>query len=326
MATNNFAGTLMLLFVIAAFIAVGNVNAVVYSQVNILSNITQISNTYSYSIVLYTITLYNLSGPRFNISLPSNIEGLTGMNGIKTTVYPAGSCHTFPASGGCTLIGVNDAQDGVPITLEYGYYQNYSGRNDSFNSTIYFLPSSFTSSLTITMLLPENAYVPDNAYDVPISTMTPRNGSFKVTWNFVNQSFSDSMGYYINLPFTIQYNLNLPAKKQQTPAYYYYAGIMLAAILSVAAYVGYTYRKRSVRTRRKTRKGNKNMRFMSRVLSSDEKTVLFNINKKGFTYQADIIKNTTFSKVKTSKILSKLSRYGLIKIEQDGRENKIKKI
>lgn len=58
----------------------------------------------------------------------------------------------------------------------------------------------------------------------------------------------------------------------------------------------------------------------------DEMKVLKAISKDKFVYQADVIKTTGFSKVKVSKIISKLFRYGLIKIKPDGRTNKIKRI
>ena len=312
---------------------IGRVNATPYSQVSILDNVTQTSSLYSYSFVHYNITLYNLSRSEFNVSLPSNVENLTLINNnhlnLTERKYPVSDCHTFSLSVGCSIIQINGVKNGNTISFSYDYYQNYSGINDSFNSTIYFMPSSFTSLLVINMILPTGAYLPNNDYNVPAATLTYVNNRFDVKWQFINQSFPNLTNYYIDLPFTIEYNLNIQNKPKANTNYYIYltAGLVLLLIA-----VGLLYFYRYSSKRRKTRPDNTNkrntgkVRFMLDLLNHDEKLVLDTINKNGFTYQSDIIKKTNFSKIKISKIISKLSRYRLIKIKQDGRTNKIKRI
>ncbi|MCL4397320.1 hypothetical protein M1494_03185 [Candidatus Parvarchaeota archaeon] len=303
---------------------VGKANAQPYSQVSIFDNITQVSNLYSYSTVQYTITVYNISSSEFNISLPSNIENLTVLNGLTFKVYPSTDCHTFSVSSGCILVGLYDVVPGKPINLQYNYYQNYSNTNGSFNSTIFFLPSSFTHSLSIKMLLPSGAYIPSGAYEVPSSTITPIGNRFEVSWNLINQSYPNITGYYINLPFAIEYNLKLVSKKPSNQNYYVYI-IPIIVILGVVI-VWYFYRTKSKQSSLKKPKKKSNKKFVTGLLNRDEKTVLAAVDKTGFTYQADIIKKTGFSKIKVSKILSKLTNYKLLKIKQEGRVNKVKRL
>ncbi|MEM0142940.1 MAG: hypothetical protein QXL94_03170 [Candidatus Parvarchaeum sp.] len=301
---------------------VGKANALPYSQVSILDNVTQFSDLYSYSSVQYTITIYNTSASKFNISLPSNIKNLTVLNGLRFNVYPSSYCHTFSVSGGCILVGLDGIKEGVPINLRYEYYQNYSNMNDSFNSTLYFLPSSFTSSLTIKMLLPTGAYIPNGAYEVPSSVITTYGNRFEVSWDLINQSYPNISGYYINLPFEIEYNLTV---KTKPPANYYIYYTLIPIILVIIIVSYFYFVKHKQKYPKKAKKKN-DKRFALNLLNKDEKIVLSAISKKDFTYQSDLIKKTGFSKVKISKILSKLLRYRLLKIKQEGRINKVKRL
>ncbi len=332
----NKSGLLLLFIILVVFLlAVDKANAFPYSQINILDNITQTSGAYSYSSVSYTITMHNLSTSSFNISLPADITNLTALGGAKIIKYPSYDCQVFSTSNSCILVNIENITNNTPITLNYNYYQNYTSTNNSFNSTIYFLPSSFTSSLTIRMLLPESAYVPDNAYYAPgvesIIFSLP-NKRFNVTWGLINQTFSNSAKEYVELPFTIQYNLQIKKTSSQNnldTILTYLVTSIIILILLIVAYFFYKRRKKNGNNSHKMKNPktrNKNLRLMVDILNSDEKLVLNSINKIGFTKQSEIIKKTTFSKVKISKILSKLLRYHLIKIKQEGRENKIKRV
>ena len=322
MKINRFKSMVLLVLILLVLSAVGKSAAMPYSQVNILSNVTQTSNFYSYSTVNYTLTIYNSSNSNFNLSLPLSAKNLTSLNNFK--IYPSSDCHTFSIINGCILVEIENVKDGVPITLQYDYYQNYNTANNSFNSTIYFLPSSFTRSLTIKMLLPNGAYIPTGAYDVPTSTITPIGNHFEVSWNLINQSYPDVTGYYIDLPFTIQYNLVIANKKPSNQNYYLY---IIPIIAFFAVIIGwYFYSNKSKRSSFKTPKKKSNKKFALNLLNRDEKLVLSAVDKKGFTYQADIIKRTGFSKIKVSKILSKLTNYKLLKIKQEGRVNKVKRL
>ena len=325
MKGNKFKYVILLLAVFIVLIMVGKANAQPYSQVNISDNITQTSNLYSYSIVQYSIKLYNISDPEFNISLPSNIDNLTVLGGLKFRIYNSTNCRTPSPSISCVLVEVYNIKAGIPINLKYGYYQNYSNTNGSFNSTLFFFPFSFTRSLNIRMLLPSGAYIPSGAYEVPISTITPFNNRFEVSWDLINQSYINITGYYIDLPFEIEYNLKLVSKKPSNQSYYLYY-IIPIIIFFVAIASWYFYHTNSKKSSLKKTKKKSNKKFILDLLNRDEKTVLAAVNRRGFTYQADIIKNTGFSKIKVSKILSKLMNYKLIKIKQEGRVNKVKRL
>ena len=326
MKANKFKYVILLLTVFIVLIMVGKANAQPYSQVSIFDNITQTSNFYSYSMVQYTITLYNVSASEFNISLPSNIFNLTALGGLKFKVYPSKDCHTFSVSNGCILIGLYNVTPGAPINLQYRYYQNYSSTNNSFNSTIFFLPSSFTRSLSIKMLLPSGAYIPSDAYDEPSSTITSVGNHFEISWNLINQSYPNITGYYIDLPFTIEYNLKFVSKKPSDENYYLYYIVILIIIFLAAVIIWYFYHSKYKRSSSNKPKKKPNKKFILDLLNRDEKAVLAAVNKIGFTYQADIIKKTGFSKIKVSKILSKLTNYKLLKIKQEGRVNKVKRL
>jgi len=324
MKGNKFIYVILLSTVVIVLITVGKANAQPYSQVSIFDNVTQTSNLYSYSTVHYNITIYNTSASEFNISLPSNIENLTVFNGLTFKVYPSTDCHTFSVSSSCILVDLHNIKAGTPINMQYEYYQNYSDTNGSFNSTIFFLPSSFTRSLSIRMLLPEGAYIPTGAYKVPSLTITPLSNHFEVLWNLINQSYPNITGYYIDLPFTIEYNLKLVSKKPSNQNYYVY---IIPIIIFLAIAIGwYFYHINKGKNHLKKPKKNSNKKFAINLLNRDEKTVLAAINRHGFTYQADIIKKTGFSKIKVSKILSKLVNYKLLKIKQEGRVNKVKRL
>ncbi|MGC8533574.1 MAG: helix-turn-helix transcriptional regulator [Candidatus Parvarchaeum sp.] len=324
MEGNKFRYAILLLAIVMVLIMVGKANAQPYSQVNIFDNVTQSSNFYSYSMVQYTLTLYNTSSSEFNISLPSNIENLSVLNGLKFKVYPNTDCHTFSVSSSCILVQIYNIKQGIPINLRYDYYQNYSNANGTFNSTIFFLPSSFTKSLSIKMLLPRNAYIPSNAYEVPSSTITPVGDHFEVSWDLIDQSYPNISGYYIDLPFTIEYNLKFINKTPLNQNYYLY--IIIAIIVFAGIASGYIYKTKYKKITLKKTKKKTNKNFVLGLLKPDEKAVLSAIDKKGFTYQADIIKKTGFSKIKVSKILTKLTNYKLLKIKQEGRVNKVKRL
>ncbi len=326
MKRNKFRYVILLLAVFIVLIMVGKANAQPYSQVSIFDNVTQTSNFYSYSTVQYTLTVYNTSASEFNISLPSNIFNLTVLGGLKFNVYPSTDCHTFSVSNGCILVGLYNITPGTPINLQYRYYQNYSVVNGSFNSTMFFLPSSFTRSLSIKMLLPSGAYIPSDAYDAPSSTITSIGNHFEVSWNLINQSYPNITGYYIDLPFTIEYNLKLVSKKPSNQNYYLYYIIIPIIVFFAAAIIWYFYHRKSKRSSLNKPKKKPNKKFIIGLLNRDEKAVLAAVNKTGFTYQADIIKKTGFSKIKVSKILSKLTNYKLLKIKQEGRVNKVKRL
>ncbi len=89
---------------------------------------------------------------------------------------------------------------------------------------------------------------------------------------------------------------------------------------------GYIYKTRYKKSTTKKTKKKTNKNFVLSLLKPDEKAVLSAIDRKGFTYQADIIKKTGFSKIKVSKILTKLTNYKLLKIKQEGRVNKVKRL
>ncbi len=324
MKGNKFKYIILLLGVFIVLIMIGKANAQPYSQVNISDNITQTSNLYSYSTVQYSIKLYNVSTSEFNISLPSNIENLSVLNGLKLKIYNSTYCHTFSVSSSCILVELHNIKAGIPIKLQYEYYQNYSHTNGSFNSTIFFLPFSFTRSLNIKMLLPNGAYIPSGAYEVPSPIIKPFDNRFEVSWSLINQSYPNVTGYYINLPFEIEYNLKFVSKKPSNANYY--LDYIIPIIIFYAAIMGwYFYHKKSKKNSLKKPKKKSNKKFILDLLNRDEKTVLAAVNKKGFTYQADIIKKTGFSKIKVSKILSKLTNYKLVKIKQEGRVNKVKR-
>lgn len=323
MKINMFKSMILVIVILLFLSMVGKSAAMPYSQVEIYSNVTQTSNFYSYSTVNYTLTLYNSSSSNFNLSLPSNIKNLTSLNNLK--VYPSTDCHTFSVLNSCILVEVENVKNGVPITLHYDYYQNYSSVNGSFNSTIYFLPSSFTRSLTVKMLLPSKAYIPTGAYDVPTSIITPIGNHFQASWSLINQSYPNITGYYIDLPFEIEYNLKLVSKKPSNTNYY--LDYIIPIIIFYVVIMGwYFYHKKSKKSPLKKTKKRENKKFAINLLNHDEKLVLSAVDRKGFTYQADIIKKTGFSKIKVSKILSKLTNYKLLKIKQEGRVNKVKRL
>ncbi len=322
MEINRFKSVILLVTILLVLSMVGKSAAMPYSQVSIFNNVTQTSDFYSYSTVNYTLTVYNSSSSNFNLSLPLNIKNLTSLNNFE--IYPSSDCHTFSVVSGCLLVEIENVKDGVPIDLQYSYYQNYSNANNSFNSTIYFLPSSFTRYLTIKTLLPKGAYIPSGAYDVPTSTITPLDNRFEVSWNLINQSYPNITGYYINLPFTIQYNLVITSKKPANQDYYLY--ITLIIVFLAAAISLYFYMNKHKQRSPKKPKNKSNKKFAINLLNRDEKLVLASVNRKGYTYQADIIKKTGFSKIKISKILSKLENYKLLKTKQEGRVNKVKRL
>ena len=119
MKGNKFKYVILLLAVFIVLIMVGKANAQPYSQVNISDNITQTSNLYSYSTVQYSIRLYNTSASKFNISLPSNINNLTVLGGLKFRVYNSTDCRTPSPSISCVLVEVYNITTGIPINLKY---------------------------------------------------------------------------------------------------------------------------------------------------------------------------------------------------------------
>ena len=330
MRINKFKTCITLLPLLVILVVVGNVNAASYSRVNITSNMTQTSPFYSYSSVYYNISLYNITSSQFNVNLPSGIKNVTVTNlkslNLSSILYPENACHTFSVSTGCEILQLSGVKNGETIQISYSYYQNYSNLNDSFNSTIYFIPSSFTESLNINMILPEGAYIPNNDYNEPsILAIIPANNRLVVEWKLINQSYPNVAGYYINLPFTVGYDIKLKYNKTTSPNYndIVIPILILAAIILAVSYYYVYKRKRSKPINHK--KKSKKAGFLYDLLNADEKTLLSVISKKGFTYQSDIIQKTGFSKIKVSKIIAKLSRYHFIKIKQEGRINKIKR-
>ncbi len=332
MKYNNIVAIYFVFFLVI-LLFIGEVHGAPYSEVKIVDNITQTSLAYSYSYVNYNIAVYNLTASKLNISLPINIKNLnitsTQNVNISQKVYPNSDCHTFSTSIGCKIVELSGIKNGEKFNITYNYYQNYSGTSDSFNSTIYFMPSSFVSSLNITMILPKGSYLPSNEYNEPtISSIIPKNGLFYIKWKFIDQSYPNVTGYYIALPFTINYNLKLNYKKpiSYNDNYLLILVIIIAIIIALAYIYTHKILKKHI-NRPISKKDKRNAKsIIYNILSTDEKKILNTIDKNKFIYQSDIIKKTGFSKVKISKVLSKLYRYKLIKIKQDGRTNRIKRV
>ena len=331
MVSNNIRVITAIALIFVTLVLVGESHAVPYSEVSMFDNVTQTSPFYSYSYVNYSVSIYNITSSSFNLSFQADIKNLnvTNLNrlGLSDKTYPASDCHTFSVSVGCEILQINNVKDNETLYISYDYYQNYTNVNGSFNSTIYFMPSSFTRLLNVNMILPNNAYIPDNEYSEPtLSSILPLNNRFEVEWKLINQSYPNVGGYYIDLPFTINYDLKI---KYTKPAQYPYIYDLIIPIIIVATIaMGLNYYLRRKRPLRNRNAGNKlrSKSLIYGILSTDEKKLLNAIDKIGFTHQSDIIKITGFSKIKVSKIISKLSRYRLIKIKQDGRTNKIKRV
>ncbi len=310
-------------------LSAGTVNALVYSNVQISANVTQVYTQLSLSSVRYVTTFYNLPDSSFNVSFPRGVQNLKLLSGASNmTILPVAYCHSDPPTQPCMLVRVYGISDGVPIVFTYDFNETYTGGSDLFNTSLNFLPSTFTQVLNITMLLPSTAYLPSNPYySLNPSSFTSSSGRFSVTWLFANQTapfLLNNQLTYIDLPFTIEYAGSFRPQPGSAPLSY---TEIITAVAVVTVLVGLwlwlMFRRRIVPKKVSRRK--KNNSLFSRLLTENEKKVLSAISRNGFTQQSEVISSTGFSKVKVSKIVSKLYKYRLIKIKSNGRQNMLKR-
>ena len=134
---------LMPLLLAILLLSTGVAHAFVYSDIQIMSNITQTHSQISVSSVEYIATFYNLSGNVLNISFPSAIENLKLVGGAtKADILPFNACSTFSPNTHCTLVEVYGVQNGVPVSFTYNFNETYPVGSSYFNTTLYFLPPS----------------------------------------------------------------------------------------------------------------------------------------------------------------------------------------
>ena len=95
------------------------------------------------------------------------------------------------------------------------------------------------------------------------------------------------------------------------------------AVIAISA-VLVLIRRRKANSSKKKSTNHKNNLF-TKLLSDDEKKVLNSISGVRYTPQSAVISATGFSKVKVSKILSKLVKYRLVKLKSNGRQNLLRR-
>ena len=174
-----------------------------------------------------------------------------------------------------------------------------SKRSFSYRLNIY----DPTNELTVRVLLPQGMGIispTENAFSPPGAVIGGTGRQVTLDWLMPNPGLGQSHTFSVEFEplFGISFN------------YDYLYGILAVAIVLI---IYFWYFRRSTRTK-----------TILSVLHEKEKDVLEAILAAGDGIkQRDIVKSTSFSKAKVSRIISELEERGLIKTQRTGRTNKI---
>jgi uncharacterized membrane protein len=285
------------------------------AYVNITNTITQSSGYSATSNIVYTF-VYNGSGT-INLTLPnyvSNVNLLEAGQPYNTfSMIPNSQCSPFiPLSQqSCIVLVLSNIVSNRLFLLSYSYNIGYPTDGGVFNSTVTFIPFAPTE-LRIVTVLPQGAFLQSKPYYNPSTATFSSNGhNIEVEWVF----YQNTPG--ISLPFSVSYQENFSAQNYNS---YIIAIVIVAGIIAVLLMLRRYKEQPTIFSNKK-----KTNPFVT-LLSSEEKKVLSLLKRTTFIGQKELIDATGFSKAKMSKIISKLSRYKLIKLHADGKYNRIKRI
>ena len=280
------------------------------AYVNITNTITQQSQTSATSSVEYTFN-YNGSG-EINLTLPDYAADiklfLTGQPYTFSEI-PSSQCTTLNLSRTCTILEIPNVNSADIFTLSYSFTTSYT-ESSQFNSTFTFIAFSPTLLRTI-IVLPSGAGLISYNPKYAVSNLTGNNK--EVSW----ASFNTPGEWF----FTVSYSASFPAPASQPATSYFIAGIVVIGII-----IALIILMRSKHWSTVPAVSPKRLNPFIKLLNDDESKVLKMIKPGKSTAQKDLIAASGFSKSKMSKILSKLSRFRLIKLQSLGKTNKIKRI
>ena len=286
------------------------------AYINITNTITQQSGTSAISSVEYTF-IYN-GTEEINITLPSYATGITlflAGQPYPFSEIPLARCNSFiiNSSQTCTVLEISNVKSTDVFILSYSFSTTYTS-GTQFNSTFIFIPFSPTL-LRIVTVLPQGAFLSSAPYYNPPTASFSSNGqNIEVIWSF----FQDTAGAI--LPFTVSYSDSLPKQASQPITSYIIAGAIVAGII-----ISLIILMRSKRWAAALPVTKKRLNPFRKLLNEDEEKVLKLIKRGGYITQKELVLASGFSKSKMSKMLSKLSRFKLIKILSLGKTNKIKR-
>ncbi|MCL4400375.1 MAG: hypothetical protein M1348_00060 [Candidatus Parvarchaeota archaeon] len=283
--------------------------------VNITDSISQSSQTISVSNVEYTF-MYVGSGT-LNLTIPNYVYGvsltLDGQPYIFSQVLNS-QCSSFAQNTalGCINIVIPNVKSNEIFTLAYSYDTNFAAGSSVFNSTFVFIPFAPTELKMITVL-PQGAFLPPNRYAIPNPAVFSTNGqNIAVTWSL----FQNTAGAV--LPFIVSYESTFPTQTNYNS--YILAAIIIMGIILILLSI------RHYKQPEKTPTNRKKINPFKSILNADEKRILDTLKRGKFIAQNDLIHITGFSKAKISKIISKLSRYKLVRVQVEGKYNRIKRL
>ncbi len=287
-------------------------NSVAY--VNITNTLTQQSQTSAISSVEYTF-LYNGSG-KINLTLPdyaSNIKLFLAGQPYDFDELQSKPCNSLNSSQLCVVLEIDDVRPSDIFTLSYSFNTDYSG-GTQFNSTFAFTTFNLTTTyLKIITVLPQGA---------GLLSYSPKPATINLTGQNKEVIWSRGLSSNSQFLFAVSYSDVFSTQSSSQPlTSYIIAGAIIAGII-VALFILI----RSKGALNPPRIAKKRTNPFRKLLNEDEEKVLKMIKPSGFTAQKDLVTSSGFSKSKMSKILSKLSRFKLIKLQSIGKNNKIKRI
>ena len=314
--SNSMKSSILLVFLAVCLLLVGTTHAYTYSSITINASINQTSPSYSIYTVHYTVAYFNNSDS-INISLPYGSYGFKVLN-ANVSVKPFSSCAIFASSLGCETYQLSGVSNGEMIRLEYYYKETFSGNGNMFNSSFGFIPPAYVDTLSVSIILPSNSFIPVNmSYSLPPQILVS-NGRTQLYWQLYNVTYYRYEGTYPEFVFAFRYQKSFPAE-YSFPWYGYI--IIIAAALVIVYFI---YRRRKTPPVRKMRKHRLNPFFS--ILTTDEKKLLGFMKRGEFMTQKELTELSGFSKAKVSKMISKMSKYRLVKVKPDGKFNRIKRM
>ncbi len=195
------------------------------------------------------------------------------------------------------------------LTLDFDSFDLIKKADSQFLYKQEFLMPLRTESLSFKVSLPEGMFLTSGGSFQQYLPADGEKGSdgrkIFITWRRENLSAGDSFDTQVSYQ-------TLPGNSQFFALFA--GGLLGLGAVIVALVVGFWFFYKRFR----------NIKFVLPVLKSDEKKIMeLLLRTKGFSNQKLLVRESNYSKAKVSKILNSLRERGIIRLEREGRSNKV---
>ncbi len=272
----------------------------IYALINITVFTLAVASQINYSVTYNILFLSNISSP---VIIPVYGQVLYVSAGKLETLY------SQPA------VVVNSSINRLIIKTDY----SSPILDNVTNIQFLFTPSLFYKQLDIKLYAPPGWGIVNNSFSLIGSRYIFTNNRIGVEWKFLNQTPFSIYSGLESLSFSFS---AYPLYKSTVQFYFVYLAAIFAGIIAVVYAIFAISAKFS--SKKSLKKGEKRVP-LKLILSDDEKKVFSMLKKGEYIWQDELRERTGFSKIKLSKIISKLESLDVIKVQRIGKYNKIKR-